>query len=70
MKTEFPNIQVKSFPSDVINAMRTANDELLAEKAAADPLAKKILDSQSAYMSKSRAWTDISDKAYLNSLSK
>jgi TRAP-type mannitol/chloroaromatic compound transport system substrate-binding protein len=50
--------------------MRTANDELLAEKAAADPLAKKILDSQSAYMSKSRAWTDISDKAYLNSLSK
>ena len=70
MKTEFPNIQVKSFPADVINAMRTANDELLAEKAAADPLAKKILDSQSAYMSKSRAWTDISDKAYLNSLSK
>jgi TRAP-type mannitol/chloroaromatic compound transport system substrate-binding protein len=70
MKTEFPNIQVKSFPSDVINAMRKANDELLAEKAAADPLAKKILDSQSAYMSKSRAWTDISDKAYLNSLSK
>ncbi|WP_414689238.1 MULTISPECIES: TRAP transporter substrate-binding protein [unclassified Neptuniibacter] len=70
MKTEFPNIQVKSFPANVINAMRTANDELLAEKAAADPLAKKILDSQSAYMSKSRAWTDISDKAYLNSLSK
>jgi len=70
MKTEFPDIQVKSFPTDVISAMRKANDELLAEKAAADPLAKKILDSQSAYMSKSRAWTDISDKAYLNSLSK
>jgi TRAP-type mannitol/chloroaromatic compound transport system substrate-binding protein len=70
MKTEFPDIQVKSFPAEVISAMRAANDELLAEKAAADPLAKKILDSQAAYMSKSRAWTDISDKAYLNSLSK
>ena len=69
MKQEFPNIQVKSFPTEVIGAMRKANDELLAEKAAADPLAKKVLDSQAAYLKQSRAWTDISDRAYLNSLS-
>ena len=69
MKTEFPNIQVKTFPPEVIAAMRKANDELLADKAAADPLAKKILDSQSSYMAKARVWTNISDKAYLNSLS-
>ncbi len=67
MKKEFPNIQVKSFPKDVVAAMRAANTELLAEKAAADPLAKKILDSQAEYMKKSRAWTEISDKAYLDS---
>ena len=70
MKQEFPNIQVKSFPAEVIGAMRKANDDLLAEKAAADPLAKKILDSQASYLKQSRAWTDISDRAYLNSLSK
>lgn len=70
MKKEYPNIQVKTFPPEVTAAMRKANDELLAEKAASDPLAKKILDSQAEYMRKSRAWTDISDKAYLNSLSK
>ncbi|MDF2182083.1 TRAP transporter substrate-binding protein [Neptuniibacter sp. CAU 1671] len=69
MKQEFPNIQVKTFPKDVIAAMRKANDELLAEKAAEDPMAKKILDSQAEYMKKARAWTDISDRAYLNSLS-
>ncbi|SEQ90111.1 TRAP-type mannitol/chloroaromatic compound transport system, substrate-binding protein [Amphritea atlantica] len=69
MKKEFPNIQVKSFPADVIAAMRKANDELLAEKAAADPLAKKILDSQSEYMKKARVWTEISDKAYLDNMS-
>ena len=69
MKKDFPNIQVKSFPADVISAMKQANAELLAEKAAADPLAKEILDSQSAYMQKARVWTDISDKAYLNSIS-
>lgn len=69
MKKDFPNIQVKSFPADVISAMKQANAELLAEKAAADPLAKEILDSQAEYMQKARVWTDISDKAYLNSIS-
>lgn len=68
MKKEFPGIQVKSFPPEVIAAMRQANTELLAEAAAKDPLAKRIQDSQAAYMQKARAWTNISDKAYLNSL--
>ena len=69
IKAEYPNIKIKTFPEDVISAMRKANDELLAEKSAADPLAKEILDSQADYLQKARAWTDISDKAYLNSLS-
>lgn len=68
MKTEFPDIKVKSFPKEVMDAMSKANDELLAEKAAGDPLAKEILDSQAAYMEKSRAWTNISDRAYLDSI--
>jgi len=69
MLTEYPNIQVKPFPNDVVDAMRKANAELLAEKAAADPLAAEILKSQAEYLKKARRWTDISDKAYLNSLS-
>ncbi len=67
--TEYPDIKIKSFPKDVVSAMRKANEELLAEKAAADPLAKEILESQASYMKRARRWTDISDKAYLNSLS-
>ncbi|MDO6512623.1 TRAP transporter substrate-binding protein [Neptuniibacter sp. 2_MG-2023] len=69
MKSEYPDIQIKSFPTDVIKAMQKANNELLAEHAGKDPLAKRIQDSQAAYMAKARAWTEISDKAYLNSLS-
>ncbi|WP_370277698.1 TRAP transporter substrate-binding protein [Pontibacterium sp.] len=69
MKVAYPEIQVKSFPADVIEAMKSANNELLAEKAKADPLANEIIKSQMFYMQKSRVWTDISDKAYLNSLS-
>jgi TRAP-type mannitol/chloroaromatic compound transport system substrate-binding protein len=69
ISSEYPNVKIKTFPADVIAAMRKANDELLAEKATEDPLAKEILDSQASYMKKARAWTDISDKAYLNSIS-
>jgi TRAP-type mannitol/chloroaromatic compound transport system substrate-binding protein len=67
MKSEFPNIKVKTFPKPVLDAMREANASLLAEKAAQDPLAKEILDSQSGYMSKVRVWSEISDAAYFNS---
>jgi TRAP-type mannitol/chloroaromatic compound transport system substrate-binding protein len=68
MKTEFPNVQVKTFPKEVLVAMKKANQELLDEKAAADPLAKEILDSQAEYMKKARVWTNISDRAYLDSI--
>ncbi|ADZ89832.1 TRAP transporter substrate-binding protein [Marinomonas mediterranea] len=68
MKSEFPNIQVKSFPKDVMSAMYKANQELLDEKSAEDPLAKEIIDSQQSYMKKARVWTNISDRAYLDSV--
>jgi len=68
IKTEYPDIKVKSFPPEVIAALRKANEELLAEAAGDDPLAKEIIDSQAAYLEKVRAWTDISDRAYLDSL--
>ncbi len=68
MRNEFPDIKVKSFPGEVFDAMRKANSELLAERAANDPLAKEIIDSQAAYLEKAREWTRISDKAYLDSL--
>jgi TRAP-type mannitol/chloroaromatic compound transport system substrate-binding protein len=45
--------------------MKQANDELLAETAANDPVFKEILDSQTAYMKMARKWTEISDYAYL-----
>lgn len=68
IKKDYPNIKIKTFPTEVVAAMRKANDELLAERAANDPVAKEVIDSQAAYMAKARAWTAISDQAYLNSL--
>jgi len=68
MLQEYPEIQLRTFPKAVLAAMRKANDELLAEFAAADPLAREIIDAQADYLAKVRAWTAISDQAYLNSL--
>jgi len=64
---DYPKVQIRTFPADVMKALHKANNELLAESAAKDPLAKEILDSQATYLKKARRWTDISDKAYLNS---
>ncbi|WP_375749907.1 TRAP transporter substrate-binding protein [Vibrio sp. HN007] len=67
MLEDNPDIKVRDFPEEVMDAMRTATTELLAEQAARDELAKRIVDSQAEYTKKVRAWTDISTKAYLDS---
>ncbi|MAK92456.1 MAG: ABC transporter substrate-binding protein [Oceanospirillaceae bacterium] len=66
MLQENPDIKVKTFPDEVMNAMRVANRELLAEMAADDEQAKRIIESQASYLKTVRAWTDISTKAYLD----
>ncbi len=70
MKKDFPNIQIKQFPAEVISAMKQANTELLKERADSDPLAKEILTSQADYLKTVRAWTEISEQSYLNSQTK
>lgn len=66
MSAEYPDIKVRDFPPQVLEAMQNATEELLAEQANQDPLAKEIIESQKQYLTKVRAWTDISSKAYLN----
>ena len=65
IEKDFPNVKIRTFPPKVIDAMKKANDELLAEAAASDETFKRILDSQNDYMKMARKWTVISDYAYL-----
>ena len=65
MKAEYPNIQVKTFSKEIMDAMKKANQELRTEMGAQSPLLKEILDSQDAYMKKVREWTKMSDYLYL-----
>lgn len=69
ISTEYPNIKVKTFPDVVMKAIEEANEALLKENAEKDPFAAKVLASQQSYMDKIREWTNMSDKAYLDSTS-
>lgn len=63
--TEYPNIKIATFPKPVMDAMKKANDELLAEYSKGNPLLQEILKSQAEYLKKVRAWTAMSDYYYL-----
>lgn len=66
MKQEYPNIEVKTFPPEVMTALRAANEKLVNELEAKGGLTAEIIDAQRKYRAQVREWTDISDKAYLN----
>ena len=65
MKTEYPNIQVKTFSKSIMDEMKKVNQELRNDMGASSPLLKEILNSQDVYMKKVREWTKMSDYLYL-----
>lgn len=65
--TDYPNIIVRTFPETIIVELQKATRRLLNQMADRDPMAKEIIESRQRYLEKARAWTNISDRAYLNS---
>ena len=70
LKTEYPNIQIKHFPNDVINALKNATEQILEEESEKDPLFKEILQSQRDFQKIGREWKMSSETAFLNSQNK
>lgn len=67
IKQDFPNVKIKTFSKEIMAKLKEENNKLLVEMSNKDPMAKKIIDNQREYMKKIRAWTEISDYAYLKS---
>ena len=65
IQNEFPHVEILSFPKPVMAAIKKANDDLLTEFAAKDDKTKEILESINTYQKQIRAWTNFSDRAYL-----
>jgi TRAP-type mannitol/chloroaromatic compound transport system substrate-binding protein len=57
-------------PDPVVKALRDANDKILAEAVARDPVTKKVHDSYMAYKAKYDAWSDMSETVYHNKIRK
>ncbi len=68
MKSEFPNIEVKTFPKEVLQAMKSAADQLYEEYAAQDPSFKEVFESQRAFMKKARTYYTISEFNYIRTV--
>ncbi|MCB1773499.1 MAG: TRAP transporter substrate-binding protein [Gammaproteobacteria bacterium] len=66
LRTEFPNVQIRPFPADVVQALREAYRRLLAQQAARDPLAREIIESLGSYRRIARDWTRVSDGTFLD----
>ncbi|MEW6995470.1 TRAP transporter substrate-binding protein [Colwelliaceae bacterium MEBiC 14330] len=66
LQKEYPEVKMRSFPKAVMDAIQQTNADLLKESAAKDPMTAEILQSLSDYQRKARAWTNLSDKAYLD----
>ncbi|WP_432210323.1 TRAP transporter substrate-binding protein [Marinobacter alkaliphilus] len=68
IKEEYPNVQIKQFPDDIFQTMYDANKRLLKAAAESNDLSARIVESQDTYLRQSRAYTDISERAYLNTM--
>ena len=66
IQEEYPDVKFRTFPDEVMEALRASTKKLLAEMAEGDPLTREIIESQRDYMAQIRPWTNISDRAYLN----
>jgi len=66
--TQFPQVQIKKFPPDVIAALKESNQQLLEAEKARSPIAAKIIESRETFLAKARSWTDIGEKLYLDSI--
>ncbi len=62
---EDAGVQIKKFPDDVLIELRELTDQLVDELVERDPQAAKIYASFSAYREKAKAWSAISEQAYL-----
>ena len=66
IKQDYPNVQIKQFPQEIFQAMFDANKKLLKEASDSNEQAARIIKSQQDYLVQSRAYSDISERAYLN----
>ncbi len=65
MKKEYPNIKIKTFPTEVLKAMKKSTDEVMNSYSKKDKLFDEVYTSKMNYMKEARVWTKISEYDYI-----
>ena len=65
-KMEELGVELRTFPEDVTIAAKKALKEVITEFSAKNTDFKKVYESASAYLDKSKAWSDIGTRSFLN----
>ena len=61
-----PDVELRPFPRDVINLLKSITADIVAEWVAKDPAAKNIADSYYAFLEKSAYAQQVTEQAYLD----
>ena len=59
-------VQLRRFPDSMLSSLVKVSDEVLAEVAGTDDITKRIYESYMTFRRKAAAWTQVSDRAYLD----
>jgi len=59
-------VDVRQFPMEVIEKLRTLAKQVVAEVVGEDPFSREIYESYQRFLAKSKAWYNVSERAYLN----
>ncbi|HHJ38991.1 MAG: ABC transporter substrate-binding protein [Methylothermaceae bacteria B42] len=62
-------VKVAALPDDVIKKLKAISQEVVAEIAAKDPLAKKVYDSLTTFRGQVAKWSTISEQAFMRARS-
>ena len=57
-------VTAQPLPDAIVAALRTANEKILAEAVAKDPVTKKVHESYMSYMAKYKQWAGYSEAVY------
>ncbi|CAA6814826.1 MAG: TRAP transporter solute receptor, unknown substrate 6 [uncultured Sulfurovum sp.] len=66
LKTLHKNVQIKTFPKEVMNATKIALEEVLENESSKNEDFKRVLQNYQAFSQLNKPWDDISTKNFLN----
>ena len=62
-------VELRKYPDEVLKKLKTLSDEVVAEVAEKDPMAKKVYESFVKFREQAMDWHSVSEQAYMNARS-